>query len=93
MNAIPLSCTSMNNQLCKGRPEFVNVNTNNPVFYPFCIKTNKCSGNCSNINDPYAKIFVPDVVKDLSVKVFNFMSRTNETKSIKWHGTYNVNVD
>ena len=77
----------MNNQPYKARPEIINVSTNNPVFYPFSIKTSKCSGNCNNINDPYAKICVPDVVKDLNVKVFNLMSRTNETKNIKWHET------
>ena len=30
---------------------------------------------------------VPDVVKNLNVKVFSLMSRTNETKNIKWHET------
>ena len=33
------------------------------------------------------KICVPDVVKDLNLKVFNLMSRTNETKNTKWHET------
>ena len=28
---------------------------------------------------------VPDVIKDLNVKVFDLMSRTNETRLIKWH--------
>ena len=78
-----LSCISMNNQACKARPEIINVNSNNPVFYPFIIKTSKCSGTYNNMNDPYAKICVPDVAKDLNVKVFNLMSRTNETKHIK----------
>ena len=77
----------MNNQVCKARPEIVNVNSNNPAFHPFSIKTSKCSGNCNNINDPFAKICVPDVVKDLNVKVFSLISRTNETRHIKWHGT------
>ena len=77
----------MNNQPCKSRPEIVNVNSNEPVFYPFSIKTSKCSGSCNNINDLYAKICVPDVIKDLNVKVFNLMSRTNETRHIKWHET------
>ena len=86
-NVSSLSSISMNNQPCKARPEIVNVNSNNPIFYPFSIKTSKCSGSCNNINDPYAKICVPDVVKDLNVKVFNLMSRTNETKNIKWHET------
>ena len=27
------------------------------MFYPFSIKVNKFSGNCNNINDPYAKRF------------------------------------
>ena len=38
------------------------------------IKTSTCSDNCNNINDPYAKNCVLDVVKDLNVKVFNLMS-------------------
>ena len=58
-----LSCISMNNQVWKVRPEIINVNSNEPVFYPFSIKTNKCSGSCNNINDPSAKICVSDVVK------------------------------
>ena len=82
-----LSCILMKNQDCKVRLEIVNVNSNEPVFYPFSIKTNKCGGSCNNINDPYAKICVPDVIKDLNVKVFNLMSRTNETRHIKWRET------
>ena len=66
----PLSCISMNNQACKVRPEIINVNSNEPVFYPFSIKTSKYSASCNNINDPYAKICVPNNVKDLNVKVF-----------------------
>ena len=82
-----LSCISVNNQACKARPQIVNVNSNNPIFYHFSIKISKCSGNCNNINDPYARICVPDVIKDLNVKVFNLMSRTNETRFIEWHET------
>ena len=48
----PLECVWMNNQECKVRPEIVNVNSNEPVFYPFGIKTSKCSGSRNNINDP-----------------------------------------
>ena len=77
----------MSNQACKARPQIINVNSNNPVFYHFSIKTSKCSDNCNNINDLYAKICIPDVAKDLNVKVFNLMSRTNETRHIKWHET------
>ena len=82
-----LKCISMNNQECKVRPEIVNVNSDEPIFYPFSIKTSKCSGSCNNINDPYAKMCVPDVVKNLNVKVFNLMSTTNEARHTEWHET------
>ena len=82
-----LSCISMNNQECKVRPEIINVNSDEPVFYPFSIKTSKCSGSCNNINDPYAKMCVPDVIKNINVRVFNEISRNNKTRHIKWHET------
>ena len=57
-------CVSINNQELKIRPEIVNNinNSDEPVFYSFSIKTSKCSGSCNNINDPYAKMCVPNVV-------------------------------
>ena len=82
-----LNCVSMNNQKCKVRPRIVDIISNSPVLYPFNIKVNKCSGNCSSIIDPYAKTFVSDTVKDLNVRVFNLMSRNNETRHIEWHKT------
>ena len=53
----------MNNQECKIRPESININSNEPSFYPYSILVNKCSVSCNNINDPYAKLSVPDVFK------------------------------
>ena len=70
----------MNNQECKVRPEIINVNSDEPLFYPFSIKTSKCSGSCNKINDPYAKMCVPNVVKNVNIKVFNLMPRTNKTR-------------
>ena len=75
-----LSYVSMKNQEYKVRPEAVNVNSDEPILI-------KCSGSCNNINDPYAELCVPVVVKSLNIKVFNLMSRTNETRHIKWHET------
>ena len=51
-----LECISMKNQECKVREEVINVNSNNPVFYTFSVKVNKCSGNCNNVSDPYARL-------------------------------------
>ena len=80
-----LECISMKNQECKVREKVINVNTNSPVFYPFSVKVNKCSGNWNNISDPYARLCVPDVFKNINLKVFNLMSWSNQRKQIKWH--------
>ena len=64
-----------------------NVNTNEPMFYPYSITINKCKGSCNTNNDPYAKLYVPDTIKNINVKVFNLISRTNETRHIEWHKT------
>ena len=77
----------MNNQECRTRPEVININSNEPWFYPYSIKINKCSDSCNDFNDPYAKLCVPGVVKGTNVKVFNLMSRNNEARYIGWHET------
>ena len=58
-----------------------------PAFFPFSIKAKKCGGSCNNIDDPYAKLCVLDVVKNLNDRAFNLMTRTNETRHIEWHET------
>ena len=65
-----LVCISIKNQECKVRSEIINLNSNEPIFYPYSIKTSKCSGSGNNINNPYAKLCVPDVIKNLNVNVF-----------------------
>ena len=70
----------MNNREYKVRPEIISVNSDEPVFYPFSTKTSKYSSSCNYINDSYPKIYVPDVVKNLNVKVFNLMSQTTKTR-------------
>ena len=82
-----LNRISLNNQKCKARSKTVDVSSNNPIFSPLSVKINRCSGNCNSINDPYAKICVTDILKNLKVKAFNLMLRTNETRSIKLHET------
>ena len=59
-----LSCISMNNQECKARPQVIDVNGDEPVFFLVSTETSKCSGSCNNINCLYAKICVPDIIKN-----------------------------
>ena len=55
-NVKSLERMSMINQKCMSRPKIIDTNANEPVFYLYSIKINKCSGSCNNINDPFAKL-------------------------------------
>ena len=80
-----LKCVSVNSQEFKIRTKIININSNEPIFYPFSIKINKFRGSCKNINDPYAKLCVHSSINNINVKVFDLMSRSNQTKHIEWH--------
>ena len=64
-----LECVSVINEKCLARPKIIQTNANEPVFYPLRIKVNKCGGDCNTINDPMAKLCIPDIVKDMNIKV------------------------
>ena len=49
----------------------MNINSNEPLFYPYSVLANQCSGRCNDINNSYAKLHVPDFVKDMNIKRFN----------------------
>ena len=80
LNVNSLECVSMNNQKCKTRTKIMNINNNEPVFYPFSIKVNKWSGSCNIINHLCTILCVPDTIKSINVKVFNLMSFSNQAK-------------
>ena len=87
LNVNPLKCVSLDNQECRARAEVININSNEPLFYPYSVLVDKYSGSCNNINDPHAKLCVPDIVKGINVKVFYLMSKSNEKSYIGWHET------
>ena len=68
LNEILLKCVSVNNQKCKVRPEMLNINSNEPSSYPDSILVNKCSGSFNNINEPYAKLCIPNFLKNINFK-------------------------
>ena len=65
---IALNCVSMSNQ-GRVRPIIVYLNSNEPLFYPYSITVNKCSGICSDINNPDSELCIHDVVKDMNIKL------------------------
>ena len=80
-----LKSVFMSIQECKIKATMVNINSLyfKSLFYPYNVLVNKCSSSCNDINNPYAKLCVPDVDKNTHGKVFNLMLRTNEIRYIK----------
>ena len=81
-NINSLERVSMNTQEYKTRKK-ININNNKSVFCSLSIEVNKGSRSCNNINNPYPKLCVPDVVKNINVKVFNLMSWSNQAKHLE----------
>ena len=80
----PINFVSLNYRPCQPRPN-VNINSNETLFCPFNVIVNKCCGGCNIIDDPYAQVCVPNKVKNINAKIFNLMSRVNETKFLVQH--------
>ena len=79
-----LECVSVINRKSMPRPKILDVNegVGEVLFYPYNVLVNKCSGSCDTINNPMAKLFVPDIVKRVNMQVYNFLMRLNETRSV-----------
>ena len=82
-----LECVSVINQECMPRPKILDVNegVGEALFYPYNVLVNKCSGSCNTLDDPMAKLCVPNIIKRVNMKVYNFLMRLNETRSVLWH--------
>ena len=78
---------SVVNQKCMPRPKILDVNEGivEALFYPYNVLVNKCSRNCNMLEDPMAKLCVPNVIKRVNMQVYNFLMRLNETRNVLWH--------
>ena len=79
-----LKSGSINNQESRGRPEVININSNEALFYSYSILA---FIHYSYSIHPFAKLCIPYVVKGINIKLFNLMLRTNEARYIEWHKT------
>ena len=82
-----LECLSLINRECIPRPKILNVNEGigEALFYPYNMQVNKCSGSCDTLDNPMSKIYVPKIIKNVNLKVYNFLMRLNETRNVLWH--------
>ena len=72
-----LECISVVNQKCTPKPKILDVNegVGEALFYPYHVLVNECSGSCNTLDDPMAKLCVPNIVKRVNMKVYNFLIR------------------
>ena len=82
-----LECVSVVNQKCIPRPKILDVNegVGEALFYRRNVLVNKCSGSCNTLDDPMAKLCVPNITKRVNMKVYNFLMRLNESRNVLWH--------
>ena len=80
-----LKFLALNSQPRQLRPTLININSNEALFYPFFVSANKSAGSCNTVDDPYGRIFVPNKIKNMNVKVFNLMWGVNETRFLGQH--------
>ena len=84
-----LECLSVINQKCMLRPKVLKVNegVGEALFYPHNVLVKKSSGSCNTLDDPMAKLCVPNIIKRVNMKVYNFL-----IKLVTYYGTKVVNV-
>ena len=89
MSAISVSsyCLLLTNQ--EGAVRKVIVDNDYMTFH-YKIKVDKCEGSCNDVENPYFNDCLPDVVKNISVKSFDVISRKSVLK--KFHSIKVVNV-
>ena len=82
-----LECLSVINRKCIPRPKSFDANegVGKALFYPYNVLVNKCSGSCNTLDDPMARLCVPNIIKNVNMKVCNFLMRLNETRNVLWH--------
>ena len=82
-----LECVSVVNQKCMPRPKILDVNEGigEALFYPYNVQASKCSGSCNTLDNPMAKLCVPNVIKGVNMQVYNFLMRLNETGNVLCH--------
>ena len=76
------NCLLLNDQKCDVKKVIVD---NDYMTFPYKIKVDRCIGSCNNIINPYSKVCVPDIVKNISVKVFDLISQQNKLRNIEFH--------
>ena len=87
IKAKALECVSVVNRECTQRPKILDVSegVGEALFYPYNVLVNKCSGSCNTLDDPMARLRFSNIIKNVNMKVYNFLMNLNETRNVLWH--------
>ena len=79
-----LECVSVVNQKCMPRPKILDVNegVGEALLYPYNVLVNKYSGSCDTLDNPMTKLCLPNVIKRVNMRVYNFLIMLNETRNV-----------
>ena len=79
---------SLRNQECKVKKVIID---NDYMTFPYKIKVDRCDGSFNDKDNPYFKVCLPDSVKNISVKVFDLISRENVLRNVSFHESCKCN--
>ena len=48
------------------------------MTFPYRIKVDKCIESCNDEDNPYFKVYLPDSIKNISVKCFDLISKETD---------------
>ena len=80
------SCLCLKNQEFKVRKIIID---NYYMTFPYKISINRCIGSCNNENNPCFKNFLPDSIKNITVKYLDLLSKEFVFKNIGFHQNCN----
>ena len=75
----PIKYLSLDNQTCQARPALVNINSVK-LFFIHLLLVLIGDGSCKTIDGLYARVCVPNKVKNMNVKVPNLVSGVSATR-------------
>ena len=66
------------------RPKILDINegVGKALFYPYNVQVNKY---LNTLDNPIEKLCVPNVIKGLNMKVYNFLTMLNQTRNVLRH--------
>ena len=65
---------------------------NKYVAFLYKLELERYAGSSNNISNPHSKVCIPDIVKNLTVKMFDLMNLENTAKQSEFKKVVNVLV-